>query len=53
MPPKWMWHLEWELETHFDEIEQIRKSKYSTDGMNGPEESGSYDQNELAARFKR
>ena len=28
MPPRWMWHLDWELEEWFKEIELIRKSKY-------------------------
>ena len=53
MPPKWMWHLEWELETHFEEIEQIRKSKYGDSDSSDMDSGGSYDQNELADRFKR
>ena len=35
MPPKWMWHLDWELEKWFEEVEISRKSKY--DG--GPDDS--------------
>lgn len=28
MPPKWMWHLEHELDPWFEEVDQIRKEKY-------------------------
>lgn len=28
MPPRWMWHLDWELETWFEEVETLRKQKY-------------------------
>lgn len=29
MPPKWMWHLDWELEKWFEEVDVLRKAKYS------------------------
>lgn len=28
MPPKWMWHLDWELETHFKLVKKRRDEKY-------------------------
>jgi len=31
MPPRWMWHLDWELEKWFEEIDALRKSKYAVD----------------------
>jgi hypothetical protein len=32
MPPKWMWHLEWELTAWFEEIERLREEKYGGSG---------------------
>lgn len=29
LPPKWMWHLDWELERWFEEVDALRKQKYS------------------------
>ena len=29
IPPRWMWGLDWELEAWFEEVEILRKSKYS------------------------
>lgn len=30
MPPRWMWHLDWELEIHFEELDAIRRAKYGS-----------------------
>jgi hypothetical protein len=49
MPPRWMWHLDWELERWFEELERSKKS-----GSNFDEDiSGPVMENELSARFKR
>jgi hypothetical protein len=32
MPPKWMWHLEWELEDWFEEVEAAREERYGGGG---------------------
>lgn len=42
-----MWHLDEELEVWFEEVEQQRKSKYSSDDDDGPQ-GGPFMQNELA-----
>ncbi len=31
MPPQWMWHLEWELEDWFAEVDRKRKEKFGGD----------------------
>lgn len=28
MPPKWMWHLDWEIETHMKLLKSKREAKY-------------------------
>lgn len=48
IPPKWMWHLEWEIEPWFEEVNRARKSQYSSSG----DEESPMEQNELAARFR-
>ena len=59
MPPRWMWHLDWELEIHFNRIDQAREDKYS--GGSGGSSSSSdsiddepavWDENVYASRFK-
>lgn len=32
MPPEWMWALDEELEEWFEEVQMVRKEKYSTGG---------------------
>lgn len=52
MPPKWMWHLEWELELWFEEVERLREEKYG----GGRDEEVPMMKNEdpdLKARFGR
>lgn len=31
MPARWMWHLEWELDEWFENVDQKRKEKYGGD----------------------
>ena len=31
-PPRWMWHLDWELETWFEKIKIERERKYGSKG---------------------
>ncbi len=31
VPPRWMWHLDWELEAWFEEVDAARKAKYGGD----------------------
>lgn len=28
MPPRWMWHLDWEIETHMKLLKSKREAKY-------------------------
>lgn len=48
MPPRWMWHLDEELEVWFEEIDEKRKQKYSTNSSD--DESGNLVRNELINR---
>jgi hypothetical protein len=32
MPPRWMWHLDHELELWFERVETEREAKYGGDG---------------------
>lgn len=57
MPPRWMWHLDWELETHFIKVEKIREQKYGGSGGTSSSSSSDegdpvWDDNVYAARFK-
>lgn len=56
MPQPWMWHLEWELEAHFETVAAERKLRYGggTSSVDDePEEPiGGYDENVYASRFK-
>ena len=38
MPPRWMWHLDWELETHFALVKSKRDAKYNTGSNNAEPE---------------
>jgi hypothetical protein len=53
MPPKWMWHLDWELEKWFEEVEIARKSKYNSNPDDNLEEVPmmANEDPELAERF--
>lgn len=39
LPPKWMWHLDWELEVWFLEVDRIRQTGGSMEG-DGSESKG-------------
>lgn len=53
MPPRWMWHLDWELETHFKKVKEARETKYGTkkDSLE-IEENAEWEDNIYASRFK-
>lgn len=48
MPPSWMWHLDDELEAHFDEVERKRKEKFGGGSSDDDEIDGPVMQNEFA-----
>lgn len=48
MPPKWKWHLDWEIESHFLKVEEDRGNKYS-----GETNDVDWEQNEFSSRFKK
>lgn len=55
MPESWMWHLEWELEAHFEHVATERKLRYGGGGSSSDdaeEPMGGYDENVYASRFK-
>lgn len=47
MPPAWMWHIDDELEIHFDRVEEKRKSAYGSSG-GSEDEAPDMTVNELA-----
>lgn len=49
MPPHWMWHLDWELDTWFAEVDRQRKNPEPEGAEVQP---GQYDENELLAGMK-
>lgn len=50
-PPRWMWHLEHELDSWFDQVDQRRKAKYGgSSDDDGP--MGEMMSNELAAGIR-
>jgi len=54
MPPRWMWHLDWELETWFDEVKRARDSRFSvssSDSYSDDDDETMWDDNEYASRF--
>jgi hypothetical protein len=54
MPPRWMWHLDWELEAHFATVRRKRDEKFGTsDSSAGGEPEDLWEENSLASRFKK
>lgn len=54
MPPRWMWHLDWELNAHFDSVKRKRDEKYGASPTSAEGESEElWEDNSLAARFKK
>lgn len=47
IPPKWMWHLDHELDDWFEEVERLRDEKYGRSGDSDSEDSGPMMKNEL------
>ena len=42
MPPRWMWHLDWEIESHFELLKSKREAKFggkAVDDNGAPYES--------------
>jgi len=56
MPPRWMWHLDWELEQHFEMVKSKRATKYSGNSdeeeYENTDENSSWNENVFASRFK-
>ena len=53
MPDKWKWHLDWEIESHFQFVKEQRDKKYGTQNSgDSSEPAESYDSNVYASRFK-
>ena len=51
MPPYWMWHLDWEIESWFVKVKEAREKKYGSDSSSANDDA-SFEENEYAARFK-
>jgi hypothetical protein len=49
LPPRWMWHLDWELEIHFEKVKAERDKKYGLNTTQGDD----WVENEYAARFRK
>lgn len=56
MPPRWMWHLDWELEQWFEEVDIARQAKYNVGDSDSGDEQAKMVKNEdpeLKSRFGR
>jgi hypothetical protein len=51
IPPKWMWHLDWEIKEHFEQVEIRRKAKFGNNGDSSEEAEDEWEDNAYAARF--
>lgn len=49
-PPDWMWHLDWELEGWFEEVQRKRDEKYGRDRDDDDDVIVPMMNNELAAK---
>jgi len=47
IPPQWMWHLDKELESHWEMVEEKRKDKSGGSGSSSDDEGSSGLQNDL------
>jgi hypothetical protein len=55
MPPRWMWHLDWEIEGHFERVDAARNAKYASNASGSDHqiaEGSEWDENAYASRFK-
>lgn len=50
MPPRWMWHLDWELEKWFKEVSKKRDEKYGTQDSSDDSDNV-FEENELFEDF--
>ena len=54
MPPKWMWHLDWEIENWFIAVKNKREARYNKDPSDDSEGSDSdWEDNEYAQKYKQ
>lgn len=51
-PPKWMWHLEHELEPWFAEVKRVKNQQNSSSGYEEAKEEGEYMSNEFTAGLR-
>lgn len=51
MPDRWMWHLDWEIDAHFDVVKAKREAKHDLSPGESEEELD-WEQNSFASRFK-
>lgn len=57
LPPQWMWHLDWELEAWFLDVQKKRNEKYSggdnsSSNSDTDDSSREWQENAYASRFK-
>lgn len=53
MPARWKWHLDWEMNDHFEWLKKHREEKYGkSNASSADEEPEEIWENELSARFK-
>ena len=52
MPAAWKWHLDWEIEAHFEQVKIEREKKYGPKNDSSTEEAD-MDENLLASRFNK
>jgi hypothetical protein len=53
MPQRWMWHLDWELEAHFQSVRTARDAKYNRSPSEADSEPEAlFDENVYSSRFK-
>lgn len=50
IPPRWMWHLDWELTEFFKELKAKKDAKYSS--SSNDEQPDEYEENVFASRFR-
>lgn len=56
MPERWKWHLDWEIETHFELVKSARDKKYGSGADSSGEfendgEDSVFSENAYASRF--
>lgn len=51
MPERWKWHLDWELEEHFERVKIERKEKYGTTSSDDDDEP-EFEENAYSPRFR-